>query len=201
VLGAALACFVASIVLPGRIPPTHGATAETLAVARSVLALALNAAVALQAPLAWMVSGNAAALVALAIAFVGLLVVAPSRRRWDERCRAIEAAFAGKLAAASPPPSALPRNVLVSVVSLVALAAVALALAGHEFWATEVLHRPVTPMARLLMYVDLAAMLAAVAAMRFAGAATRRHPRWQRACGVLLLVCAGYLVVRAMRIV
>jgi hypothetical protein len=203
VFGMAVTCFVASRVLPNRIKPTPGATAETLAIGRTLVAIGLNGSVAVQAPLAWMVSGNAVALAALAISLVGLLLVAPSRRRWDTLCRAIATTFAKELAAAddATPPTAPPGRVLALFVGLAALGAVALILAGNEFWTTEVLRRPGSPVARFLMLSGFAAMMAALAAMRFIGAASNRRPRWQRAYGVLLLVWAGCLLVLALRMV
>jgi hypothetical protein len=203
VLGMGVACFVASRVLPSRIKPTAGATAETLAIGRTLVATALNGSVALQAPLAWMITGRAVALVALAISLVGLLLVTPSRRRWDELCRTITASFAQELAVAAgaTPPRAPPRTVLVLIVGLIALGAVALVLAAHEFWTMEVLRRPVKPVTRFLMFLDLAATMAVLAGMRLLRAAGKRRARWQHAYGVLLLGFAGYLLVLAMRMV
>lgn len=201
ILGMAVVCFVASTVLPARIEPTPGATAGTLAVGRSVAATALNGSVALFAPLGWMVSGKVIALVALALSLVGLLMVMPSQQRWDALCRAITATFGRELvASAQAPPTRRSRPLVASMLALAVLGAVALVLAGSEFWTTEVLRRPVSKVARVLTVLDLALMMIVLAVLRVArGTASTSWRR--RFHAVLLLVFAGCLLVLAMRMV
>lgn len=203
ILGMAVVCFVASTVLPPRIEPTPGATAGTLAVGRSVAATALNGSVALFAPLGWMVTGKVIALVALALSLVGLVMVMPSQRRWDALCRAITATFGRELVAsaqAPAPPARSSRPLVASMLALAVLGAVALVLAGSEFWTTEVLRRPVSKVARVLTVLDLALMMIVLAVLRVArGTASTSWRR--RFHAVLLLVFAGCLLVLAMRMV
>lgn len=203
VFAMALACLLASRVLPSRIKwPV--APVENIAVARSGVATALNGSVALFAPLAWMVSGKTIALVALAISLVGLLISLPSERRWQKLRRAVAAAGGQELVAGaevSRPQRPLSRKVLGLAVGALALGAGALVLLGNIFWTEEVLRRPASPIVRGLLLLIVALMMTWIAIVRFVGASSSRRPRWQRAYGVLLLLFAGYLLLHFVRIV
>jgi hypothetical protein len=202
VFGGALACSLASKVLPSRIAPMPGATVETIAVARSLVATAFNGSMALLAPLAWMVSGKMVALVALAISLVCLVLVFPSERRWQKLCRTIGVTFGQELAAGatlSTPPPAPSRKVIALLGLLVLGPAALLVLIGNIFWTEEALRRPSSPLSRAFLLLILALMLAGFAVVRFLRASASKRPRWQRAHGVLLLVLAGYLVFQLAR--
>ncbi len=194
-------CLLSSRVLPKRINPQAG-TGESIAVARSIVAAALNGGVALLAPLAWMVSGNPIALAALAVSLVGLLLAMPSQRRWENLTRALEARSArepGAAAAVSAPPPRLPRKAI-AVLALIGVAAMAtLVLWPIFFWNEELLRRPSSPVIRVLLSLAVASILAGFAVLRLLGASTSKHPRRQRAYGVLLLVFACYLLLQLVR--
>lgn len=195
------ACLLASRVLPSRLTPP-AATVESIAVLRSVVATALNGSVALLAPLAWMVSGNVIALVALAISVIGLLLVMPSQQRWQRLTRALETTSGREPAAAadvSRPTPPLSRR-LIALLALFGLATAALlVLSGIFFWSEDLLRRPSSPIVRALLFLMLALMMPGFAVMRFLNASASRRPRWQRAYGVLLLVLACYLLVQLVR--
>lgn len=198
----ALACLLASRVLPSRVTPLEG-TVESIAVARSTVAVALSGGVALLAPLAWMVSGNPIALAALAISIVGLLLAMPTRRRWQKLTHTLEATSGRKLGTAadvSGTPPRLSRNVI-ALLALIGLAAAATpVLSGIFFWNEELLRRPSSPTIRALLFLMLASMLSGFGILRFLGASASRHPRWQRAHGVLLLALASYLLLQLVRV-
>ena len=82
-LGMALVMLPVSRVVPSRIKATPGAPPEALAVARTIVASALNEGAGLFAGIAWMLGGRTLALVALAIALSGLLLAFPSTARWQ----------------------------------------------------------------------------------------------------------------------
>jgi hypothetical protein len=202
VFAVAVAAFLGSRVLTNRIKPTPGATVESMAVGRSIIATGLNGGVALQAPLAWMVSGKMVALIALAISLSGLLLVMPSQRRWQKLRRAIVATFGQALATGAnismpriPVSRAVTRAVMGLMFALAVLSAAVVALAYNEFWTHEVLRRPANPITRPLMLLALALMMIVLAVMRFIGASTSRRPRWQRAYGFLLVLFAAFLFV------
>jgi hypothetical protein len=90
--------------------------------------------------------------------------------------------------------------VIAVVVVLTAVAnTAALVLLGFMFWTAVVLGRPVSPGAQGLLLVVMGSMSVAFALMRFARASAKRHPRWQRAYGVMFLLFAGYLLVQGIR--
>ncbi len=192
------ACLLASRVLPRRLAPPAG-TVESIAVVRSIVAAALSGSVALLAPLAWMVSGNPIALAALAISVVGLLLAMPSQRRWRNLTRALEATSPQQVEAAANVslPAPLSSRKAIALFALIGVAAVAtLVLFPISFWNEELLRRPSNPIIRALLSLMLASMLAGFAILRFIGASASRHPRRQRAYGVLLLVFASYLLLQ-----
>jgi len=203
VFAMALACLLVSRLLPSRIKQP-GAPVENIAVARSLVATALNGSIALFAPLAWMVSGKMIALVALAISLGGLLLVVPSQRRWQKLSRAIDVTLGQQLAGAadvSQPPPRLSRNV-VALLGLMGLGGAALlVLVGNMFWSEEVLRRPSSPVVRALLFLIMALMMTGFGVMRLVRASAGKRPRWQRAYGVLLLLVAGYMLVQFVRIV
>lgn len=202
VFGMALACLLASRIVPTRIKPVPGATPDSIALGRSLVASALNGAIALQAPLAWMISGKVIALVALAISLFGLLLSLPTERRWEELRRAAVVTgghelFAGATLLTRWGPSSGKSLAYVALLCLGALAG--LALGGYIFWTEEVLRKPSSPIAWALVALLLATMMTAFAVEKFIMAAASRRPRWQRAHGVLLLLFAVYLLVQAIR--
>ncbi len=198
----ALACLLASRLLPRRVTPPAG-TGESIAVARSTIAAALNGGVALLAPLAWMVSGNPIALAALAISIVGLLLAMPSEPRWQKLTRALEATSGRELGAAgdiSGPPPRSSRKLIALLAVIGPAAAATLVLSAIFFWNEELLRRPSSPVVRALLFLMLALQLTGFAIVRFLGASASRHPRWQRANGVLLLVLASFLLLQLVRV-
>jgi hypothetical protein len=82
-LGMALVVLPVSRLLPSRMKAMPGASADALAVARTIVASALNEGAGLFAGIAWMLGGRMLALVALAIALSGLLLAFPSAARWQ----------------------------------------------------------------------------------------------------------------------
>jgi hypothetical protein len=130
----ALACLLASRIVPSRFKPVPGGTPDSIAVARSVVASALNGSIALYAPLAWMISGNVIALVALAISLIGLLLDVPTERRWQKlRRAAVVTQRHGHAAVADALWTRSPRKVLAFAASLCVGGMTALALFGHIF--------------------------------------------------------------------
>jgi hypothetical protein len=204
--GMALAWLLVSRVLPSRIKPP-GVPVENIAVARSLVATALNGGIALFAPLAWMVSGKMIAIVALAISLFGLLLALPSERRWQKLCRAVVAARGQDLvvgAEVSTPQPPLSRKMLGLLVGISAMAAAALVLVGNMFWTEEVLRKTASPVVRALLFLILALMMIGCALMEFVRASASSRRRWQRVYGVLLLVLAvfaGYFSVQFVRMV
>jgi len=82
-LGVAPVWLVVSRLLPSRVKAAPGATPDSLALARTIVASALNEGGALFASVAWMLGGRVLALVALAISLGGLLIAFPSAARWQ----------------------------------------------------------------------------------------------------------------------
>ncbi len=195
-------CVLASMVVPRRIKPP-GATVENIAVARTIVTTALNGSVALFAPLAWMVSGNAIALVALGISFVGLLLVMPSQRRWAKLSHAIGVTLGQDPAAAddaSRPLPPLSRRAAVVGLGLFGLGSLGLlVLFGLIFWTVGVRGRLFAPFLRALVLLGLALAMTGSGVLRLAGTFATRRPRQQRAYGVLLLIFACYLLVEFVR--
>jgi hypothetical protein len=203
VFGMALGCLVASKILPSRIKPVPGATPDSIAVGRSVVATALNGAIALQAPLAWMISGKVLALVALAISLVGLLLAFPSERRWQKLCQAVVASGGHELVAGGDVQTPEPWSRKLTALFLGNLAlsgaggAAVLILMGNVFWTTQGFRRPASPIIGALISSILALMMTGFAVVRFKMASAGMRPRRHRVHGVLLLVFAGYLLVQA----
>jgi hypothetical protein len=79
----ALVCLPVSRLLPSRVKAMPGAQPEALALARTIIATALNEGAGLFAGVAWMLGGRMLALVALAISMAGLLLAFPSAARWQ----------------------------------------------------------------------------------------------------------------------
>lgn len=198
--GMAIVLVTLSRVLPARVGPSPGASVQTMAVARSLVATSLNGSMALLAPIAWLASGNMAALAALAISLVGLVAAFPSERRWTKACRTIAAAYGQELAtnASTTPPR--PSRKVMALVAVMTLGAAALpVLVGNIFWTEVVLRMPSSPASRALVLVILATMMIGLAGVRFVGASASKRPRSQRAYGVMLLAFAGYLLFQGIR--
>jgi hypothetical protein len=195
----ALACVLASRIVPSGIKPVAGATPDNVAVARSVVASALNGSIALYAAFAGMISGRVIALVALAISVIGLLLDMPTDRRWQELRRGSVVTMGHERVALGAPWTRSPRKVHLFFALLCVGGMTALALLGHIFWTEEVLRQPSSPSAWALLSLVLASMMTMLAVGHFMVAAASRRPWWQRARGLLLFLFAGYLLVQAIR--
>ena len=200
VFGLAPVCLLISRVLPGRMKVAP-ATAEGIAVGRSLVANSLNGSIAMQAPLAWMISGKPIALGALAISLLGLLLGLPSERRWQKLCRDIVAQRGADLLAgdgagpAAVTPGPMSKHALASLWLMGVGASSSLLLMGYAFWVQAVLDRRPGPIVGALLLLIQALMMGGFAIVRFARASTSRRPGWQRAQGVLLLLLSAVLLV------
>lgn len=85
-LGMALVTFLMSRILPGRIKTAAVATADGIAVSRTIIAASLNEGSALFAVIVWMLGGRPLSLVPLAVSVAGLLLAFPSEARWRKLC-------------------------------------------------------------------------------------------------------------------
>lgn len=195
-LAMATVCLLLSRVLPGRVRATPGATTDGITLARSVLATALNGTMALYASLAWLVGGQAIAVVALGISGVGLLLAMPSEARWQVLMAAAPTPAQDGGATKPQPPVSRKSLALLGTVS--GLGVAAMALVGHTFWTEEIARRPASPISRVLLLLTLALMMAGLAVMKLVGASADKRPRRRQMNAILLLLFAGYLRVQAL---
>ena len=86
-LALAIVNFLLSRILPGRMKTAAVQTPDGIAMARMIVAAALNEGAALFCIVAWMLVGQPLVLVPFAVSILGLLLAFPSESRWRELSR------------------------------------------------------------------------------------------------------------------
>jgi hypothetical protein len=191
--------LLASRVLPGRMVRS-GPTIESIASMRSGNAIGISGAVGLLSPLFWMVSGRPVALAAVAIALLALVLAMPSRRRWGELLREVEAS-------AGPEPGAtvvlrpvvMPSRLEIALFSGELAMGVFVLVLATAFWRIFVLGTSSGSLVLALLILSLGLGITCQAGLRLLRARTSRHPRLQRAYGILLLAFVIFYFFAAVR--
>lgn len=91
-----------------------------------------------------------------------------------------------------PSPKVMAVALVVAFVGLVGF----LVSFGVFAWIVGVLERPAGPLLRPLSFGFVATMSIGLGVLKLALASAGRRPRWQRAQGTLLLIGAGWVLVR-----
>jgi hypothetical protein len=143
--------------------------------------------------MAWMLGGSVLSIFALAISLAGLLLAFPSVGRWQKLCGNHAAADHAETVAGAPRPHVsrpAPPGLLGLLILLIVCAGALAAIGVAMVWAVGCKGEPVRPFIHVLEPLLACAMLG-LAALRWMRAPTSRHPRWQRAHSVLLVLARG----------